>query len=43
MTVIGTPLSDSATKVLFCGAGELGKEVIIELQRFGIEVSCGPL
>lgn len=38
MVAIGTPLSESATKVLFCGAGELGKEVIIELQRFGIEV-----
>lgn len=38
MTSIGTPLSPSATKVLFLGAGELGKEVIIELQRFGVEV-----
>ena len=38
MTTIGTPLSSSATKVLFLGAGELGKEVIIELQRFGVEV-----
>ena len=38
MTTIGTPLSDSATRVLFCGAGELGKEVVIELQRFGVEV-----
>lgn len=35
---IGTPLKPSATRVLFCGAGELGKEVVIELQRFGIEV-----
>ncbi len=35
---IGTPLSNSATRVLFCGAGELGKEVVIELQRLGIEV-----
>jgi phosphoribosylglycinamide formyltransferase 2 len=35
---IGTPLSPSATKVMLLGAGELGKEVIIELQRFGIEV-----
>jgi len=35
---IGTPLSNSATKVMLLGAGELGKEVIIELQRFGIEV-----
>ena len=38
MTRIGTPLSPSATKVLFLGAGELGKEVVIELQRFGVEV-----
>ena len=38
MTRIGTPLSHSATKVLFLGAGELGKEVAIELQRFGVEV-----
>lgn len=38
MTRIGTPLSSSATKVLFLGSGELGKEVIIELQRFGVEV-----
>ncbi|MFZ5755333.1 MAG: formate-dependent phosphoribosylglycinamide formyltransferase [Pseudomonadota bacterium] len=35
---IGTPLSTSATRVLFCGAGELGKEVVIELQRLGVEV-----
>jgi phosphoribosylglycinamide formyltransferase 2 len=38
MTTIGTPLSPSATRVLFCGGGELGKEVVIELQRFGVEV-----
>lgn len=38
MTTIGTPLSDTAIRVLFCGAGELGKEVVIELQRFGVEV-----
>lgn len=38
MTRIGTPLTPGATKVLFLGAGELGKEVIIELQRFGVEV-----
>ena len=38
MTSIGTPLSSTATKVLFCGGGELGKEVVIELQRYGIEV-----
>ncbi|MEE2929236.1 MAG: formate-dependent phosphoribosylglycinamide formyltransferase [Pseudomonadota bacterium] len=38
MTRIGTPLTPNATKALFLGAGELGKEVIIELQRFGVEV-----
>lgn len=38
MSSIGTPLSASATKVLFCGGGELGKEVVIELQRYGVEV-----
>ena len=35
---IGTPLSPRAKKVLLCGAGELGKEVAIELQRLGVEV-----
>ena len=35
---IGTPLSPSATRVMMLGAGELGKEVIIALQRFGVEV-----
>ena len=34
---IGTPLSPSATKVLVCGAGELGKEVVIAMQRLGVE------
>ncbi len=34
----GTPLSPSALRVLFLGSGELGKEVAIELQRFGVEV-----
>ncbi|SFA75410.1 formate-dependent phosphoribosylglycinamide formyltransferase [Azotobacter beijerinckii] len=38
MSRIGTPLSPSATRVLLCGSGELGKEVVIELQRFGVEV-----
>ena len=38
MTAIGTPLSPVATRVLFCGGGELGKEVVIELQRLGVEV-----
>lgn len=36
--VIGTPLSPSATKVMLLGSGELGKEVIIALQRLGVEV-----
>ena len=35
---LGTPFSSTAKKVLLCGAGELGKEVCIELQRFGVEV-----
>lgn len=35
---IGTPLKSNAFKVLFCGSGELGKEVVIELQRYGVEV-----
>jgi phosphoribosylglycinamide formyltransferase 2 len=35
---IGTPLSPSATKVMLLGSGELGKEVIIALQRLGVEV-----
>ncbi|MBW4936165.1 formate-dependent phosphoribosylglycinamide formyltransferase [Marinobacter sp. F4206] len=35
---IGTPLKKGAFKVLFCGSGELGKEVVIELQRYGVEV-----
>lgn len=35
---IGTPLSPTATKVMMLGAGELGKEVVIELQRLGVEV-----
>ncbi|MCE2423536.1 MAG: formate-dependent phosphoribosylglycinamide formyltransferase [Pseudomonadales bacterium] len=38
MTTIGTPLSPSATRVMMLGAGELGKEVVIELQRLGVEV-----
>lgn len=38
MPTIGTPLSPTATTVLMCGAGELGKEVVIELQRYGVEV-----
>ena len=35
---IGTPFQQSAKKVMLCGSGELGKEVVIELQRFGVEV-----
>ena len=38
MVNIGTPFSSTATRVLFCGSGELGKEVVIELQRLGVEV-----
>jgi phosphoribosylglycinamide formyltransferase 2 len=38
MTTIGTPLSPHATRVLLLGSGEVGKEVAIELQRFGVEV-----
>jgi len=38
MPRIGTPLSPTAVRVLLCGSGELGKEVAIELQRFGCEV-----
>jgi phosphoribosylglycinamide formyltransferase 2 len=36
--VIGTPLSPKATRVMLLGSGELGKEVIISLQRLGVEV-----
>src|SRR5471032_1627338 len=35
---IGTPLTTSATRVMLLGSGELGKEVIIALQRLGCEV-----
>ena len=37
MTTLGTPLSASATKVMLLGSGELGKEVLIALQRLGVE------
>ena len=37
LETIGTPLSASATRVMLLGAGELGKEVIIALQRLGVE------
>ena len=38
MKSIGTPFTSSATRVMLCGSGELGKEVVIELQRYGVEV-----
>ncbi|MFT5034033.1 MAG: phosphoribosylglycinamide formyltransferase 2 [Bacteroidia bacterium] len=38
MTAIGTPFSDTAKRVLLLGSGELGRELVIELKRFGVEV-----
>ena len=38
MVSIGTPFTDGAMRVMLCGSGELGKEVAIELQRYGVEV-----
>jgi phosphoribosylglycinamide formyltransferase 2 len=38
MTTIGTPFTDTATRIMLLGSGELGKEVVIELQRYGVEV-----
>ncbi|HEU5310043.1 MAG TPA: formate-dependent phosphoribosylglycinamide formyltransferase, partial [Candidatus Eisenbacteria bacterium] len=38
MTRIGTPLTPGATKVMLLGAGELGKEVVIAMERLGVEV-----
>lgn len=38
MLEIGTPFTKSAKRALLCGSGELGKEVAIELQRYGVEV-----
>lgn len=38
MAGIGTPFTEGATRVMLCGSGELGKEVVIELQRYGVEV-----
>ncbi len=35
--IFGTPLSDGATRILLLGSGELGKEVVIEAQRLGVE------
>lgn len=41
MTTIGTPLSPGAKRVLLLGSGELGKELVIELQRLGVEtIAC---
>ncbi|MGL5318713.1 MAG: formate-dependent phosphoribosylglycinamide formyltransferase [Bacteroidales bacterium] len=38
MTCIGTPMSPTAKRVVLCGSGELGKELVLELQRYGVEV-----
>jgi len=38
MSTIGTPFTRTARRALLCGSGELGKEVVIELQRLGVEV-----
>lgn len=38
VTDLGTPLADNATRAMMLGSGELGKEVVIELQRLGVEV-----
>lgn len=38
MTKIGTPFTKSGKKALLCGSGELGKEVAIELERYGVQV-----
>ena len=38
MVNIGTPFTSNSTKVMLLGSGELGKEVLIELQRYGVEV-----
>ena len=38
MTVIGTPFTDNATRVMLLGSGELGREVALELIRYGCEV-----
>ena len=42
MKPLGTPYSTSATRVMFLGAGELGKEVVIALQRLGVETIAPP-
>ena len=36
--LLGTPLTDTAVRLMLLGAGELGKEVAIEAQRLGVEV-----
>lgn len=38
MLEIGTPFTPRGKKALLLGSGELGKEVVIELQRYGVEV-----
>ena len=38
MTKIGTPFKSNATKAMLLGSGELGREVVIELKRLGVEV-----
>lgn len=38
MVTIGTPLKKTSTKVLLCGSGEIGKEIAIALQKYGIEI-----
>ena len=38
MVKIGTPMTAVGKKAVLCGSGELGKEVALELQRFGVEV-----
>jgi phosphoribosylglycinamide formyltransferase 2 len=38
VSTIGTPFTTTAKRALLCGSGELGKEVVIELQRLGVEV-----
>ena len=41
-STIGTPFTDDARRLLLCGAGELGKEVVIELQRYGVDTQVNP-
>ena len=37
MLTLGSPYTSTARKALLCGSGELGKEIVLELQRFGVE------